>query len=1037
MKYIKTTLLTTMLLCSMCMGSMAQAIINQANSGQFNIRIWNNQNSLGSNIYAICQTQDGFIWLGNESGITRFDGVNALFFNRQNSMDIAEDFCRVLFSSDDGVLYCGMNNGLVLMYKNNHFDSLGTRENFYGKSITSICEDKAGNIWIAPDGMGLVEYSKGRFVPFNKNEGLPSDKVQAISRGANNDLWIGTDAGLSCMRDGRIETLNIQNGLLSNDITAICLSWDNSLWAGSSDGQVVVIKDGKASGIMKGPLGNRSAVSAILAGPDKNIWIGTQGDGLYSYDPGKKQFEHIGSDDGLSSNLVTGIITNPEGDIMVGTQGNGLNRLKRNIIRTYTKKDGLAENSVMGICCSPDGRILIGHEAGGITLFSKDKFTDISSIFGISGLPVFSISADASGNIHVATIGSLITWKGKSKRKFKAHSGLGNTLFHALYTDSKGAIWAGTDAGIYVLKGNDIKTISAGEGLTDGRILCFLEDHAGRMWVGTQEGGINIIKDGKISAITKKDGLADNMILALYEDDEGTVWVGTGNNGMNRIDGKTGKISWLDSLALNQPAICQIMEDQKHNLWIGTTYGIYVVKKAEVNGYVAGKNSLPGVICFGEEEGVAGGCAGAVFPAGCTTPDGKLWFSTSEGIAEVDPAASFSLDVSPLVTINDVSVNNKPLEKNASYDLPSGVVHLEISFTAPNFTAPEKLTFRYKLEGYDHDWIEAGDRRFAIYTKVPQGNYVFKVEVRNSQGVLSPHQASVNIHVNAFFYQTWWFRLLCLLFALTAIYGFFAFQIRQVRDKELEILVLRRTDEIRRLNESLEQKVADRTSQLAASNMELEAFSYSVSHDLKAPVRRIEGLIQALIEDYPQLDENAMDFLKKISESVVSMSALIDELLKLSRIARLELDKSEINIGGIAEEVCEKLKRVNPARNVMVNIQQGMIVEADARLVQIALQNLFDNAWKYTGKVKEAIIDFGITERDGKQAFFIRDNGAGFDMGQYGKLFTPFQRLHSDDQFPGTGIGLATVKRIILKHGGWICAESEPGKGATFFFSFA
>jgi signal transduction histidine kinase len=617
-----------------------------------------------------------------------------------------------------------------------------------------------------------------------------------------------------------------------------------------------------------------------------------------------------------------------------------------------------------------------------------------------------------------------------TKTLLKSHSVLDNTLFKSPYIDRNGTLWAGTNAGIYRILGNNIKTITTKEGLSDGRVFCFLEDHQGRILAGTRAGGINVINEGKISVIDTKDGLGSNLVLCMCEDIEGTIWVGTGDKGLNRIDGKTGKVSQLDSLAPDQPAICQILEDNMRNLWIGTAYGIFVVKKDEINGYVKGLNKLPGIINFREEDGLKGGSVGGVFPAGCVTPLNKLWFSTTEGIAE--------RPMSPAVTVISVKVNKKELEKRDTYNIPAGVIYLEINYSAPSFIAPEKLMFRYKLAGYDQDWTEAGDRRFALYTKVPHGDYNFIIEVRDYRGNLSPYKATVKIHVNPYFYQTWWFRFLCLIFILGIVYGIFTFRIRQVRDKELEILVLKRTDEIRKLNESLEQQVTERTAQLTATNTELEAFSYSVSHDLKAPVRRIEGLIQALIEDYePQLDKNALDFLNKINESVVSMNILIEELLKLSRIARQEIEKTDVDLAIIAMEIGEKLRRTNPDRMVELKIQQHMIVKADARLVQIALQNLFENAWKYTGKLTKAKIEFGMTVKNEKETIFIRDNGVGFDMGQYGKLFTPFQRLHSEDQFIGTGLGLATVKRIIMKHGGWICAESEPGNGATFYFTLS
>jgi light-regulated signal transduction histidine kinase (bacteriophytochrome) len=230
--------------------------------------------------------------------------------------------------------------------------------------------------------------------------------------------------------------------------------------------------------------------------------------------------------------------------------------------------------------------------------------------------------------------------------------------------------------------------------------------------------------------------------------------------------------------------------------------------------------------------------------------------------------------------------------------------------------------------------------------------------------------------------------------------------------------------------------VTDRTAQLEAANRELEAFSYSVSHDLKGPVRRIDSIARAFIEDYfLTLDDTEKDFLKKINESASSMNVLIDELLKLSRIMRHDIDKMQVNISEIARDINHEIKKLNPGRKVRLMIQEGLLDYCDPKLIRIVFQNLFDNAWKYSGKEKESVIEFSRTIKDGKSVYLVRDNGVGFDMAYYDKLFTPFQRLHSDDQFTGTGIGLATVKRIIVKHGGLIWAESSPGEGTRFYFT--
>jgi signal transduction histidine kinase len=257
---------------------------------------------------------------------------------------------------------------------------------------------------------------------------------------------------------------------------------------------------------------------------------------------------------------------------------------------------------------------------------------------------------------------------------------------------------------------------------------------------------------------------------------------------------------------------------------------------------------------------------------------------------------------------------------------------------------------------------------------------------------------------------------------------------RELADRATQIIHL--NDELVATNASLEVRVAERTRELQVSNQELEAFSYSVSHDLRAPLRTIDGFSLALKEDFSdKLNEEGQDYIDRVRGGVQRMGQLIDALLQLSRVTRSDIQREHFDISQLAANVFTELKSAEPERDVEWTAQPGINVNADPRLLRVAFENLIGNAWKFTSRLPKARIEFGSAERDGKIVYFIRDNGAGFDMQYVDRLFTAFQRLHGDRDFKGSGIGLATVSRIIRRHHGTIGAESEIGQGATFYFT--
>ena len=414
---------------------------------------------------------------------------------------------------------------------------------------------------------------------------------------------------------------------------------------------------------------------------------------------------------------------------------------------------------------------------------------------------------------------------------------------------------------------------------------------------------------------------------------------------------------------------------------------------------------------------------------------GTIYVGGIDGFISFHPDSIKKNIYKPNVVITDIKVlynsvlpgdtlmSGYIIKKSIAYTKYIELSHIEnniaIDISALHYNAPENNSYKYRLIPLEEDWETVSySSKTVKYNNLNPGNYTFEFMASNNDGIWNEEPGYLQIYIQPPFWLTWWFRIVFIILILGLILWIYKY----------------RMSRIKKINLELEQRVQERTVQLANINQELESFSYSVSHDLRAPLRAINGFSHALNEDcYDRLDNKGKEYLNRIQSASLNMSTLIDELLKLSRISKNRLQLERINLSEIVIFMLNMLKHGNPNRKTSFKIDPVVRAIVDKGLFEIFLRNLIDNAWKFTSQNEVTEIEFGKSKIKNESVFYIKDNGIGFDMNYVDKLFEPFQRQHKE--YEGTGIGLAIVNRIIKRHGGRIWAEGEPQKGSTFYFT--
>jgi len=791
-----------------------------------------------------------------------------------------------------------------------------------------------------------------------------------------------------------------------------------------------------------------------------NLWLGTAGGGALKFVRQQKRVLQYKNDPtnphSLRNNFVSSFWEDPSGTLWVGTMGGGVNWFSIRPPKFVHYKheadnsNSVADNFILSIFEDHTGIVWIGNDRV-LNRWDRRRLNtwevyrnDPANPSSISIGSVTATLEDPDGTLWFGTFSGGLNRFNPRTGQFKAYRfnandphSLGDDIVRSLYIDSKGELWVGGwnnglshfDRAMETFQryGPDPGNPSS---LSGGSVSDIYEDRAHTLWVATEGGGLN-----RFDAATgmfrrfqndpyNMASLPSNAVRVLYEDRGGQFWVGT-TGGLCTFDRASGTcVVYTEKEGLPNNTIAGILEDELGNLWISTNNGLACFNPMT-------KNFRNYDVMDGLQSNEFNS-----FTAFYKSPrTGEMYLGGINGFNVFDPNQVKDNPFIPPIVLSDFRLFNKSvptgrksvLQKtiNATNGLilPYNQNSISFEFSALSYVAPVKNQYRYKLEGFDADWHNVDSKeRLAVYTNLSADNYIFRVQGTNEDAVWNEKGTSINITITPPWWQTWWFRGAGILLVLSLAYSGFLLRVRNIKKHNLK----------------LESEVVERTKQLQDANKELEAFSYSVSHDLRTPLRGIDGFSQILLDEYQdKLDEQGKTYLHRVRSASQRMAQLIDDMLNLSRVGRAEMNIQQVNLSEIARAIADELHGNQPEREVKFIIQEGINVQGDGHLLRIVLENLIRNAWKFTSKHATAQIEFGVQKQDEKTVYFVRDDGAGFDMNYAEKIFGAFQRLHSVDEFPGTGVGLATVQRIIHRHGGKVWAEGEVEKGATIYFTIA
>ncbi len=1000
---------------------------------QYNLDFWDVEDGLPNNtVLDNLISNTGYLWIATFDGLVKFDGVNFTIYNDRTIPQFKKNGILCLYEDDsDGKLWVGSNGGgLISMdgetFKNYSADSTSLQRNI----ITKIIKDKAGFLWLATR-KGVYKFKDEKFISVDFLKNIENSPIHTVFIDSNEVLWVGTlGEGLFRYEKGEMQHFTTENGLLNNSSREILEDSKGNIWIGTNDG-IAKFENGKFTNILASVISESFFVNDMVEDSYGALWIATDIGIIRIYNG---NIELLSTKNGLPDNNIQSLTFGNEGSLWIGNYRTGIGRIKNGKVKNFSVLEGLP-NEVVNVVHNDDDKIWVGTDFG---LASIVNDTVRSYFLGKSYQEnrVRDILKDSKGNLWVCTYDGLIKFKnGKIVKRYTKKDGLPNNILRVIEEDREGNLWIGTGKKLSKFSNGKFVNYGQDDGLKNEFIMSIFYDSRNQLWVGTDGGGLHLLqKDDTFKMFNENDGLAANVVFQINEDKFGNIWIGS-NGGLTRFDGRSfKKITYKEGLFSN--TVFQVLMDRNSDYWIMTNAGVQKVKSEVLNDVMDGKmDKLLDFTTYNQSEGMR---SSVITGASISVigKNGDVLLPTFKGLSIINPNQVLKNNVKPPVQITKVRVNTKEEVIRDVINIPIGSESLEIHYTGISLYAPDEVRFKYKLEGFDKDWVDAGSRRVAYYTNLDAGDYVFRVKAANNDGVWNEEGAAISLHKKAFFYKTKAFAFAIILFLLLFIGFMYYLRTRTLRvhNAELQKMVAERTSGITKQRERIELQ----KEELDKLNAIKDKLISIVSHDLRGPINSFSGIV-GLLSSGNLTCEESQNLAASVGGDINKVKNLMDNLLNWtkSQMQGIKLNQVVISLFVVTDETLNLFEIDVNKKNISLinNIEKHMMAFADLDMIKLILRNLVNNAIKFTPPKGEIIVSAVL--KDEFVEVTVQDTGVGIDRDHIDKLFSPGfnYSMLGTSQETGSGLGLLLCKDFVEQNGGTIRVENNEKEGSSFKFT--